>query len=559
MSPSPVKATVNAASEYTRFDESRMRRMLNLPNANPDELAQAMATRLSIRYYPLESEIEPSAKVVRTIPEPLACKFGLFPVSMQDNVSVTVAMVNPTDVEALDAVQVSCGLEVRKGVSTRDRVFAAIKKYYNEDAFAAENLQDLMSEESFSFETASAGEDEDGDDGLNEAANEAPVVRFVNLILINALKAGASDIHFEPGEYTTRIRMRIDGRLEESPPPARNMYDAIVTRIKILSNMDISERRIPQDGRLKFRMGTKTVDVRVNTLPEVHGEKIVMRILDRDSLVVELADMGFEGKILADFRRILSYPHGIILVTGPTGSGKSTTLYGALNHLNTDDVNIQTVEDPVEYQLQGINQCAIRSNVGLTFASALRAILRQDPDVIMIGEMRDKETSEIAMRSALTGHLVLSTLHTNDATSSFSRMLDMGVPDYLIASTIKLVLAQRLVRRLCKHCKREVPPDPDHVTVISRLFPDAGEWIYYEPVGCEHCRQIGYRGRCAVFEFLEVTSEIKEMIHPEVSDLDLRKTAIDLGMETLETNGFRQIKAGITTFSEIMKIAAGSH
>ena len=555
----PAHKKEDPKESYNRLNEARIRQMLNLPFADADEVGRALAIRLHIPFYELESEIDPNIKLIRTVPEALACKFGVFPVAMEDRVAVTLAMVNPLDVEALDAIQASCGLEVRKAVSTKNRVFAAIEKYYNEGAFAAENLEELMSDEAFSFETGAGDElsEESGD--LGEAANEAPVVKFVNLILMNALRDRASDIHFEPGESRTRIRMRIDGRLQETAPPARSMYDAIITRIKILSNMDISERRLPQDGRLKFRMGEKTVDVRVNTLPEVHGEKVVMRILDRDSLVTDLADVGFEGKMLADFKRILAIPHGIILVTGPTGSGKSTTLYGALSYLNDKEVNLQTVEDPVEYQLEGINQCAIRSNIGMTFASALRAILRQDPDIIMVGEMRDKETTEIAMRAALTGHLVLSTLHTNDATSAFSRMLDMGVPDYLISSTVKMVLAQRLVRRLCDRCKKPVPADPDQVRVISKVFEDADQWTYYESVGCDHCRNIGYRGRCAVFEFLETTPAITEMIDPETPDTELRKVAIEEGMETLEVNGFRRIKAGITTFEEVMRVAAGSH
>ena len=377
-----------AASAYNRFNEARIRQMLNLPFSDADELGRALAQRLGLPFQELESDIEPNIKIIRTVPKPLACKFGIFPIDLDERKSVTIAMVNPLDVEALDAVQASCGLEIRKTVSTRHRVFAAIERYYDESAFAAQNLEELMSDEAFSFES-SPEEDLTADtSNLNEAANEAPVVRFVNLILVNALRDRASDIHFEPGEYKTRIRMRIDGRLQETAPPARSMYDAIITRIKILSNMDISERRVPQDGRLKFRVGTKTVDVRVNTLPEVHGEKVVMRLLDRDSLVTDLGDVGFEGKMLTDFKRILSLPHGIILVTGPTGSGKSTTLYGALSYLNQEDVNLQTVEDPVEYQLEGINQCAIRSNIGMTFSNALRAILRQDPDIIMVGETR---------------------------------------------------------------------------------------------------------------------------------------------------------------------------
>ena len=543
---------------YSRFNAERLRRSLGMPDATLDELAQALGKKLGIPYYDQTSLVVDDMRIIRLVPQAVARKYGVIPVAVTPGVSVTIVMVNPLDVEAIDAVHTACGLETRKAVSSETTIFNAIEKFYNENAFVDQDMQDLIEDEDEGVTIESLTDEEDqqrNDAELNEVANEAPVVKFVNLVMMRALRDRASDIHFEPGEKEVRIRMRIDGRLQETTPPAKSMYDAIITRIKILSNMDISERRIPQDGRFKFRADRKVVDLRVNTLPEVHGEKVVMRILDQESLAVRLEDIGFEGKTLEDFKRILAMPNGIILVTGPTGSGKSTTLYGALGYVNQPDVNIQTVEEPVEYQVKGINQCAVRSNVGMTFASALRAILRQDPDIIMVGEIRDRETAEIAMRAALTGHLVLSTLHTNDATSSFSRLIDMGVADYLISSTVKLVLAQRLVRRLCPKCKEAIDPDPSDVRVIKRLFPDAEQWTYYKPVGCEHCRDIGYRGRAAVLEFLEVSQAIADMIKPDTPNSELRQFAIKEGMPTLEYSGYRLIQQGVTTFAEVMRVA----
>jgi type IV pilus assembly protein PilB len=538
------------------IDLSRLRKLLNMPTGSAEELAQALSKRLRVPFYELAHDFKVESALIRAVPKTLAKRFCIVPVALAPGKNITIAMANPMNVESIDAVSSATGLEVHKAIATEEAIRSAIERFYAEEAFVEESLHDLMEDDDFTIAEFDEGEE---DDGSGESqANEAPVVKFVNLVLMTALRDGASDIHFEPGELACRIRLRIDGRLQEIPPPSKSIYNAIVARTKILSGMDISERRIPQDGRFKFKSGTKVIDLRVNTLPEVHGEKVVMRLLDRDSLVVDLADIGFEGQILADLKRILALPHGIILVTGPTGSGKSTTLYGCLSYLNEPETNLQTVEDPVEYQLAGINQCAIRSQVGMTFASALRAILRQDPDVIMVGEIRDKETCEIAMRAALTGHLVLSTLHTNDATSTFRRMMDMGVDDFLISSTVKLVIAQRLIRRLCK-CKKEVPPDPDHVRVIQQEFPDADTWTYYEPVGCDICGHRGFKGRAAVHEFLAVNAKISEMIHPDVDDAELRRVSIEEGMPTLQKSGFERVKAGLSTFEEVMRVAAGEH
>jgi type IV pilus assembly protein PilB len=541
-----------------RYDIRRLRRLLNMPNASSDELAPVLAKRLRIPFIDMPPEFQIDAKLIRMVPEKLCRRYCLIPVDCVERISVTVAMLYPMDMEAIDAVQSATGLEVRKAVGSETQITRALDRFYSSDAFVRSDLQNLVMDDAIPEDAEQVVEKEETGIG-EDVANQAPVVKFVNLVLMTALKEGASDIHFEPGEGIVRLRLRIDGRLQEITPPAVSMYNAVVARLKILSKMDISERRVPQDGRFKFRAGGRTIDLRVNTLPEVHGEKVVMRLLDRSTLKTDLGDIGFEGKTLTDFQRILALPHGIILVTGPTGSGKSTTLYGALGYVNNPELNIQTVEDPVEYQLKGINQCAIRSEIGMSFASALRAILRQDPDIIMVGEIRDRETAEIAMRAALTGHLVLSTLHTNDATSTFTRMLDMGIEDFLISTTVKMVLAQRLIRRLCNKCKVQHKLTEDQRRFVISQFPDAGDWTYYEPKGCVECGNRGYKGRCAIFEFLEVTPPIGDIIRPGISNAEIRKVAIQEGMETLTQNALRRVKEGVSTVEEVIRTAGGGH
>jgi type II secretory ATPase GspE/PulE/Tfp pilus assembly ATPase PilB-like protein len=374
---------------------------------------------------------------------------------------------------------------------------------------------------------------------------------------MQAVRDRASDIHFEPGENEVRVRIRIDGVLREITPPPKALYQAIVTRIKILSNMDIAERRLPLDGRFKFSVHDRIIDIRVSSLPQVHGEKLVLRVLDRQSLLVDMKDVGFNDILLKRFQRILQVPHGIILVTGPTGSGKTTTLYGALNYLKDPAWNIQTVEDPVEYLMPGINQMQIKPQIGLDFASALRSILRQDPDIIMIGEIRDLETARIAMRSALTGHLVLSTLHTNDAPSALWRLRDIGIESYLIAATIKLIVSQRLVRQICPHCREVKAPPEEALEFAKSHCPDAASWTYYYGRGCPKCSKTGYRGRSGIFEFLEVTDPIREMILQETGGVTFRNKVIEMGMETLVLSGLGKVKEGTTTLEEVMGVCAG--
>ena len=407
----------------------------------------------------------------------------------------------------------------------------------------------------FTFESGEPGEDKADVDQLKVQADDAPVVRLVNLIMLQALEERATDIHIEPREKTLSIRFRVDGALREISSPPKRMQSAIISRIKILSDLDIAERRVSQDGRCRIRVGQRNIDIRVSTLPMVYGEKVVMRLLDKANLFENVKDLGLGSGEHEKFVSAIERPHGLLLVTGPTGSGKTTTLYTALNYINTPDKNIITVEEPVEYELEGINQVQVRSEIGLTFANVLRSILRQDPDVIMIGEIRDLETAQIAVQSALTGHLVFSTLHTNDAVSSIIRLVNMGVEPYLIVSCLNLVIAQRLVRRICPRCKAEYTPPSQ---ILKYLEPEMGgenNLKYYKGTGCEHCSDSGYRGRMAIYEVLKMDPEIVELIAKGASENEVQRKALEKGMVRLMANGITKAKEGMTTVEEILRVA----
>ena len=429
-----------------------------------------------------------------------------------------------------------------------------IDRYYREDAYVERSLEDVVAEEF----VPEAGEMPGGGgldaEHLRVQANDAPVVRFVNLLFMEAVRDRASDIHIEPGEHDVRVRLRVDGRLREVTPPPKGLHAAIVTRIKILAEMDIAERRLPLDGRIKFKVQNRVIDIRVSSLPEVYGEKIVMRVLDRAALLTDMRDIGIEEDMLVRFKKILKQPNGIILLTGPTGSGKTSTLYSALNFLKTPELNIQTVEDPVEYLIGGINQMRIRPQINLTFANALRSILRQDPDIIMIGEIRDLDTARIAMQASLTGHLVLSTLHTNDAPTAFNRLKDLGVESYLVAATINLVMSQRLVRVICPRCKEERQLAPEDRELFKRYFPKEDFPPLYHGTGCQKCAKTGYFGRTGILEFLEVSDKMRVLIVQETSTHEMRKRAAEEGMEPLLLNGLRKVRAGITTMEEVLSV-----
>jgi general secretion pathway protein E len=396
-------------------------------------------------------------------------------------------------------------------------------------------------------------DDEEDVEHLRDMASEAPVIRLVNQILSRAVEQRASDIHVEPFENELRVRYRIDGVLHDVDPPSRALTAAIISRIKLMAKLNIAERRLPQDGRIKIRLVGREIDLRVSSLPTLYGESVVLRILDRSSIVVDLDRLGMPRDTLAQFTHMIEQPHGLLLVTGPTGSGKTTTLYGALDKINSPEMKIITIEDPVEYQLRGVNQIHVRSQIGLTFASGLRSIVRQDPDVIMVGEIRDPETAEIAIQAALTGHLVLATLHTNDAAGAVSRLLDMGVEDYLLASSLIGVLAQRLVRVLCVVCKKAVPAGPE----LAREHGIAGAeslQTVYEEVGCRECAGTGYRGRSGIYELLPVNEDIRKMILARKPADQIKHTAVEQGMRTLRDDGWRKVAEGVSTVGEVLRV-----
>ncbi len=510
-----------------------------------EDVAQALADQLGIPFYELGEDFRLTREEVALVPEEVARRHGVIALRRDGAPAVTVVMKDPIDADALDTVRALTRLRVVKAVSTADRITAIINRFYREEAHIEQNLRDLVD-----LETGAAAPPAD-EEQLRVQANDAPVVRFVNLQLMSAVRDRASDIHFEPGEREPRVRLRVDGYLREATPPPPALYPAVVTRLKLLAGMDISERRLPQDGRFKFKCQDRLIDVRASALPEVHGEKLVLRLLDRAALVLDFSALGFAAELQARFLRLLERPEGMILLTGPTGSGKTTTLYCALHHLRHPTVNIQTVEDPVEYQLPGINQMMVREKIGLTFAAALRTILRQDPDIIMVGEIRDRETADMAVRAALTGHLVLSTLHTNDAPSAFSRLRDIGVDNYLVAATVNLVLSQRLVRRICAHCRQAEPAPPPNAHKLNAWCPEARDWTFHRGRGCEQCGQTGYHGRLALVEFLEVSDAIRQLVAQGASEQDIRARAAAEGLRPLARDGAEKIREGLTTIDEL--------
>jgi general secretion pathway protein E len=467
----------------------------------------------------------------------------------EDEHSLTLAVADPYDDFSLHSFELVTNRQVRRVVAVGSEVDSAIERLYGNGRTQVAQLGDSNLEAQFEGEALGADVQQ-----LKDLASEAPVIRLVSLIMTNALEARASDIHIEPFENRLIVRYRIDGVLHEIESPPKRLAAAVISRVKIMANLDIAERRLPQDGRIRLRIQGKEIDLRVSTVPTMHGESVVMRILDKGGVTLNFDRLGFEPDILERFQHALAQPNGILLVTGPTGSGKTTTLYTALDQLNKPDVKILTVEDPVEYQMPGINQIQVKPQIDLTFANALRSIVRQDPDVIMIGEIRDLETAEIAVQAALTGHLVLSTLHTNDAPASVSRLLDMGVEDYLLTSTLVGVLAQRLVRTLCDHCKEPYRPAPEIVREIglSRMTDDSAP-ILYRPKGCSHCSNTGFTGRLCIVEMMPMTENLRRLIMKRSNAGELRAAALAEGMQPMYDNGLRKVLAGVTTIEEVMR------
>jgi general secretion pathway protein E len=509
------------------------------------DVAEALSEQMGLpmvklREYPEEPLLEDkiSPKFLK--------EYRVLPIA-EDDAQVILAMIDPLDGYATQAIELASGKRVVPRIGLPSDIEAAFERLYGTGKSAmGQIVEDIGAAEQF---------DEDDIEHLKDLASEAPVVRLVNLIIQRAVESRASDIHIEPFENQLKVRYRIDGVLREvEAPPARSTA-AVISRIKIMAKLNIAERRLPQDGRIKLRVQGKELDLRVSCVPTLYGESVVMRLLDKGSVVLDFPTLGFDGQALQRFMSVLDLPHGIILVTGPTGSGKTTTLYTALHKLNTPDTKIITVEDPVEYQLEGINQIQVKPQIGLTFANALRSIVRQDPDVIMIGEMRDLETTKIAIQSALTGHLVLSTLHTNDAAGGITRLLDMGAEDYLLTSTVNGILAQRLVRMLCPHCRQPHPALPEVVEELRlQRFTHEATVTLYRPIGCEHCSGTGYLGRTTILEMLVLNDPIRRLVlkHADASEIQQQATAD--GMQTMYEYGLRKAVAGTTTLEEVLRV-----
>src|SRR5688572_13088723 len=515
------------------------------------------------------TQFEIDAGVIKLIPSETAHKYQIVPLS-RSGATLTIAMTDPTNVFAMDDIKFMTGYNVEPVVASETGVFEAIERYYlapvpktptgeqPQQGMTLDMVTRALEESAISDDVEVLQELEEIDiNSLERQSGEAPVIRLVNLMLMSSIQKGASDIHIEPYEKEFRVRFRIDGILYNVMAPPMKFRDAITSRLKIMAKLDIAEKRLPQDGRIKIRFAdngqTKEIDFRVSCLPTLFGEKIVMRLLDKDKLMLDMTKLGFEPVSLKKLEAAIAKPWGMVLVTGPTGSGKTNTLYSSIAKINTVETNIMTAEDPVEFNLVGVNQVQVRENIGLNFAAALRSFLRQDPNIILVGEIRDFETAEIAVKAALTGHLVLSTLHTNDAPSTINRLMNMGIEPFLVASSVNLICAQRLVRRICANCKIEEPHAAQALVEAGFTADEAAKVIPKKGTGCERCNNTGYKGRVGLYEVMEITDEVRELILVGASALELRKKAIDEGMVTLRRSGLHKVIEGVTTIEEVAR------
>jgi type IV pilus assembly protein PilB len=531
--------------------------LIKLGFINEDEVTEVLSRQygvpsINLKYY----EVDPS--VIKLIPQDTAVRYQIVPLSRVGS-TLTIATTDPTNVFAMDDIKFMTGFNVEPVVASETSIREAISKFYG-DVTSGEELsrvmEDLAAGDGPDLEVTTEAQEMDLA-ALEKAAEEAPIIKLVNLILTDAVKKSASDIHIEPYDRELRVRFRVDGVLQAVMTPPLKLKDAITSRIKIMAKLDISEKRLPQDGRImiKYRREGKfkELDYRVSTIPTLFGEKIVMRLLDKENLRLDMTKLGFEAESLAKFERAILRPYGMVLVTGPTGSGKTNTLYSSVARLNTPETNIMTAEDPVEFQLAGINQVQMKDQIGLNFASALRSFLRQDPNIILVGEIRDFETAEIAVKAALTGHLVLSTLHTNDAPSTISRLMNMGIEPFLVATSVNLICAQRLVRRICANCKEPLEI-PEQALIDAGYKPDeAKKTTIYQGKGCGSCNKNGYKGRVGLYEVMDINDELRELILVGASALELRKKALELGMITLRRSGLIKVAAGLTTLEEVLR------
>ncbi len=541
------------AQEEAKISGSRVGLQLTkLGYIAEDDLADAISSQFGVPTITL-ADFDVDLDVIKLIPEEVAQKHTLIPVN-RAGATLIVATADPSNIFAIDDVKFLTGYNVEVVVAAEESIRRAIEQYYD----TGDSLDEVMADfEDDDFEVVADGDDVDIND-LEKSAEDAPVVKLVNLILTDAIKKVASDIHIEPYEKSFRVRYRIDGVLYEVMTPPRKLKNPLTSRVKIMADLDIAERRLPQDGRIKLKIGrNKEMDYRVSCLPTLFGEKIVLRLLDKSNLQLDMTKLGFEEAQLGDFQESIHQPFGMVLVTGPTGSGKTTTLYSALSELNQTTTNISTAEDPVEFNLSGINQVQMHEDIGLNFAAALRSFLRQDPDIIMVGEIRDFETAEIAIKAALTGHMVLSTLHTNDAPSTVNRLLNMGIEPFLVASSVNCIVAQRLARCVCPECKENDPEVTTEAIIEAGFDADASANVVpVKGTGCRNCSDTGYRGRIAVYEVMELREELKEFVLNGASSLELKREAIRLGMKTLRQSALGKLAEGITTLSEVVRVSS---
>ncbi len=548
--------------------------LIKLGFVKDDEITALLSKQYGVPSIAL-GQFDVDATVVKLVPSETAQKYQIIPLS-RSGATLTIAMTDPTNVFAMDDIKFMTGYNVEPVVASETAVVDAITKYYgkagttngNGGGYAAPSGPSALEVASKALDDmpvlSDAGDvevleefEEISAEALAKQGEEAPVIKLVNVILMSAIQKGASDIHIEPYEKELRVRYRVDGILYNIMQPPMKFRDAITSRIKIMSKLDIAEKRLPQDGRIKIRFQDggemRDIDFRVSCLPTLFGEKIVMRLLDKTKLMLDMTKLGFESESLQRFEHAISKPWGMVLVTGPTGSGKTNTLYSSIARINTVETNIMTAEDPVEFNLMGVNQVQVRENIGLNFAAALRSFLRQDPNIILVGEIRDFETAEIAVKAALTGHLVLSTLHTNDAPSTINRLMNMGIEPFLVASSLNLVCAQRLVRRICKNCTEPDPTPPPALMQAGFSAEDAKKVVPNRGKGCDKCNNTGYKGRVGLYEVMEITEEIRELVLVGASALELRRKAVEEGMLTLRASGLRKVKDGVTTIEEIVR------
>jgi len=530
--------------------------LIKLGYVSEEDITECLSQQFGVPSINL-AHFEIDASVIKLIPADVARKYNILPVN-KTGATITIAMADPTNVFAMDDIKFMTGYNVEPVIASELGIKAAIDNYYGSTSALElkKVMEDLQQSENADLEVLEDAEDLDLE-ALAESAEEAPVVKLVNLILTDAIKRGASDIHVEPYEKEYRVRFRIDGILYEIMNPPLKLKDAITSRLKILAKLDISEKRLPQDGRIKLKMKlnerNKELDFRVSVLPTLFGEKVVLRLLDKDNLRLDMTKLGFEPESLVKFEEAIFKPWGMVLVTGPTGSGKTNTLYSALAKVNSPEVNILTAEDPVEFNLPGINQVQMKEAIGLNFSAALRSFLRQDPNIILVGEIRDFETAEIAIKAALTGHLVLSTLHTNDAPSTINRLMNMGIEPFLVATSVQLIAAQRLTRRICQSCKEEVEMSPQALINLGYHKDEVGTFTVYKGRGCDKCNNTGYKGRVALIEVMAIDDVIRDLILSGGTAIDIKRAAAEAGMISLRRSGLIKIKDGVTTIEEVVR------